>query len=253
MYSGRLEKLAPPIFLPIFHKEDRQRLAEIAIGTSLDESCYEGLHDRITVPLPNLNEDREIMPEITNEQNDSHDNDDYDFEIDDNKKQDDKHLAAAALDSAYYFLKNKLQNSETAFLTGIVKFNERLTKLSPGQLNSALHLFGSSINVVKSRKTTKAWKPSNVKRAQKLKIGVQPEAIKRRIKKNGTKSCLKKGRSSKLESNDIPTKNPSLKRKHKFARNVENDEPVAKKAGRNMGSKTKKFVVREKKQLKKEN
>ena len=46
---------------------------------------------------------------------------------------------------------------------------------------------------------------------------------------------------SATSSSDIPMKPGTTKRKHHFSSNVVNNEPVAKKAGRSMGSKTRTF------------
>ena len=46
---------------------------------------------------------------------------------------------------------------------------------------------------------------------------------------------------SATSSSDIPVKPGTTKRKHHFSLNVVNNEPVSKKAGRVMGSKTRTF------------
>jgi len=103
------------------------------------------------------------------------------------------------------------------------------------QIGTALHTFGKqqfgSKKVTRSASTLK-------KKSQKFKMSVQPEAVKRRKIKNGSKRALAKGITSSI----IPVKEPSMKRKHNFSVNVLQNEPVAKKAGRHMSSKTKAVI-----------
>ena len=99
----------------------------------------------------------------------------------------------------------------------------------------------ASQSPIKANVTTSGG--SLMKRSHKFKI-VQPEAVKRRIKKNGSKRPVSKGRDSKIcpqynrTTNCIPLKPPTQKRRH-VSSNVLQNEPVAKKAGRNMVSKSK--------------
>ena len=65
---------------------------------------------------------------------------------------------------------------------------------------------------------------------------MQPEAVKRRKTETGSKNKISKGQ--------VVRRNPFLKvagqrkRVHKFSENVQRNEPVAKKAGRSMATKT---------------
>ena len=60
------KKFSCPIFLPLFHIENRQRPAETAIGSSLDGPFYEMLHDRIRILLAHVIGDNEVATEFTN-------------------------------------------------------------------------------------------------------------------------------------------------------------------------------------------
>ena len=210
---------------------------------SLSLEHYEGLHDKQTRNL--LSDDvcvddivdLEILP--TNNENgiavDTENRMEKNHDDHEESVQEAEIEANNALNEAFANIRKKIEGGEKSLLTGIIKFNTRSQKMTTGQLISALHVFGSQ--TCQSRKTSYS-RGSFVKRSQKFKIGVQPEAVKRRVTKDGSKRSLKKGKSSKLVSSVIPIKVPSKKRKHKFVVNVANNEPVAKKAGRSMVSKS---------------
>ena len=109
--------------------------------------------------------------------------------------------------------------------------------MSLGQLSSALHSFGT-LSAFKSKKIPKD-SPFYMKKAQKNKIGVQPEAVKRRKFKNGSRKALKKSGATAPIINRLPEKQRATKRKHKFAVNVLQNDPAPKKAGRSMASRRK--------------
>ena len=106
--------------------------------------------------------------------------------------------------------------------------------MSNPRLASALHCFGNDKSSY-SLKITKAA----VRNAKRNKIKVQPEAVKRRKTANGSRQ--KQGKRNHQEfRRSIPSHTQvQCKRLHEFAKNVFNNEPVAKKAGRSMASVTK--------------
>ena len=241
-----LQKSSNRNFLPFFDKAQRQLFAEIAIGMSLPLENYEGLHDKQTrnllsdvcvddavvletLPTKNQNGVAEKTGEAGNIMQENHD--DHDELVKEAEIE-----AIESLNEAFANIRNKIEGGENSLLTGINKFNARLQKMTTGQLISSLHLFGSQMyQSTKGSYTVSSF----VKRSQKFKIGVQPEAVKHRVTKDGSKRSLKKGKASRLVSSIIPVKVPSQKRKHQFVVNVANNEPVAKKAGRSMVSKQK--------------
>ena len=105
--------------------------------------------------------------------------------------------------------------------------------MTDGQMITALHTFGSP----RASTRISSQARSVAKHYQKTKIGVQPEAVKRREIKNGTKRALKKGRPSAGLSSKLPVPIHLRKREHSFSNNVINNEAVPKKAGRTMSSK----------------
>ena len=155
-----------------------------------------------------------------------------------------KEDAIESLNKAFQTITSKIDNADRSFLEGVVKFNSRLSKMSINKLGSFLHAFGTTQYHNKKVNTSSSL---FFRRSQKNKISVQPEAVKRRKGKSGSKRALPKGKSSNL----LPVKAISTKRKHKFTTNVENNEPVAKKAGRNMMSKTKNIISIKEKEMKK--
>ena len=232
-------KASNPNFLPIFDKFQRKRFAEIAIGTSLPLEFYEGLHSDTTLNLePDINE--EISLELLTD-------DPTDITTPKARNvcfhvlpEESESKSIDALEKSFDIIRGKVKGGDKSLHTGIEKFSKRLENMTTGQLTSALHEFGSQrFETIKDSSTKKSF----ARRGQKFKIGVQPEAVKRRVNKNGTKKSLKKGKSSKFTSSCLPTKLPSRKRKHQFVTNVTSNQPVAKKAGRSMVSKTKNILT----------
>ena len=113
----------------------------------------------------------------------------------------------------------------------IAKFRKRLGKLSTNQIVSELHKFGS----VQYLKKISLASKSVLKRAQRKMINVQPTAVQRRTKENGSKKRVKWGGSSKLSS-EIPVQHASRKRTHELSRNIDNNVLSAKKHSRDMKS-----------------
>jgi hypothetical protein len=77
---------------------------------------------------------------------------------------------------------------------------------------------------------------SIVKKRKRGKIHVQPEAVKRRKNKTGSRRQQNKGQL--VRNNPFEKQAGRAKRAHNFAQNVRQNEPVAKKAGRHMATKT---------------
>ena len=137
-----------------------------------------------------------------------------------------KHEADEALDEAFRIIKGKL-HTDPNLITGAIKFAERVRGMSNPRLASALHCFG------------------NDKSSYSLKI---TKAAVRNAKRNKIKSDLRRKTSRQKQSkrnhqefrSSIPSNTQVQgKRLHEFAKNVFNNEPVAKKAGRSMASVTK--------------
>ena len=99
------------------------------------------------------------------------------------------------------------------------------------KLTNAFHIFGAK-GVIHARATA----TSIVRRVKRGKIYVQPEAVKQRKLNSGSRAKQSKGQVSK---NNLFSLKPSRgKRLHQFAHNVRQNQPVSKKAGRTMATKT---------------
>ena len=144
-----------------------------------------------------------------------------------------KHEADEALDEAFRIIKGKL-HTDPNLITGAIKFAERVRGMSNPRLASALHCFGNDKSSY-SLKITKA----TVRNAKRNKIKVQPEAVKRRKTANGSRQKQSKRNHQEFRSSIPSNTQVQGKRLHEFAKNVFNNEPVAKKAGRSMASVTK--------------
>lgn len=93
---------------------------------------------------------------------------------------------------------------------------------------------------------------SALKKRGRGKISVQPEAVKRRQKSNGSRTALVKGMTKKNNPFDENNRGSNRKRPHNLSKNTANNEPAPKKAGRTMSSK-KKFLSKKKNKTKKSN
>ena len=230
------QKATSTNFIPIFSAEQRKNMAEIAIGKSLSNEFYAGLHDFKTIENNELLATLEPDTAVELVTNSSHLTDTDISLVIEQRDDSGKLEALEALDEAYEAIRSKIEIGDISLHHGVKKFNKRIQKMNTSQLSTHLHTFGTQQF---RRKNISTSSSSLVKRSQKFKIGVQPEAVKRRRIRNGSKKALPKGKCSSL----LPVKPPSTKRKHNFAVNVINNEPVAKKAGRNMMSKTKVTVL----------
>ena len=222
-------------FLPFLDAQERKKYAEIAIGSSMPSIFYEGIHDRIREPsqvkaFQDEGNNVDFTP-ITSPSPCS-----SPMEIP-NMRRDIEVITAQEvkedLQKTLSLLENKIEtnSNDSNFLWGIAKFCERVEKFPLSKLSSSFHSFG-----VQSSTSLKVTATSTLNKARKGKIYVQPEAVKRRKFKNGTKNSIVKG--MKVKSNPFD-KEVSKKRLHKFSSNVVSNEAVSKKAGRSMASKTK--------------
>ena len=230
-------------FLPFLDANERRKYAEIAIGGSLSIDFYEGIHDRL------------IESFESTEQN----FDDSDFNVKQQASASSRLLKSTdmrrsietispeeckqELQSTLLSLQNKIDTyvNDSNFLSGVMKFCERVQKFPLSRLSSSLHNFGAQ-----SSASLKITATSTLKKARKGKIYVQPEAVKRRKTKNGSKKATVKGMNVKNNPFD---KEVSKKRMHKFSLNVASNEAVSKKAGRTMVSKTKHLCKKSKQEI----
>ena len=138
------------------------------------------------------------------------------------------------MDNAFSTIKDTVFSgyADRNVLSSVMHFSRRVEGMPMQRLASALYIFWSlKRNTKASRKIV-----AGAKKAKHNKIHVQPEALKQRKAANSSRQRLSKGHSS---ITDVP--NTSLlrgKRVRCFSRNVASNEPVAKKSGRSMASKT---------------
>ena len=215
-------------FLPYLNAAERKEFAFLAIGKSMPvKEYYEGIHDRL-----NLNE--KPTEEIETRENDTSNNL-IDFEV--NNQETTQRLnpvetisieeCRQEMWSTFRMLDDRL---DLDLCRGILKFCERAKKFPKSRLNSAFHSFGTE-----TKTSLKVTSTLSLKKAKRGKIFVQPEAVKRRKKTNGSKNRVIKGLNKRKNPFEIEA---STKRRHKFSENVSSNEAVSKKAGRSMCSKT---------------
>ncbi|CAB4034165.1 Hypothetical predicted protein [Paramuricea clavata] len=142
-------------------------------------------------------------------------------------KEDCRHAIAEAMSS----IESRMDVSNQNFMRGILKFADRVQRMPTSKLTSYFHTFGAA-GVTQSRVTI----TSIVRRAKRGKIHVQPEVVKRRKLESGSRAKQPKGQISK--KNPFLLKAGKAKRLHQFAHNVRQNQPVSKKAGRSMSTKT---------------
>ena len=195
---------------------------------------YEGIRDRIHITNATDKNHTEAVESTDQEERGMFvEHNDTEFEIDSSISQSRKCEADEVLDDAFRIIKGKL-HTDPNLICGAIKFAERVRGMSNSRLASALHCFGSD-KTSHSLKTSKAA-PRNAKRN---KIKVQPEAVKRRKTANGSRQKQSKGNHQEIRSPIANNTQAQGKRLHEFAKNVFNNEPVAKKAGRSMSTVTK--------------
>nr|XP_047134882.1 uncharacterized protein LOC124812379 [Hydra vulgaris] len=158
-------------FMPIFNIDQRKYLAEIALELNKSSSIVANSGEATTI-----------------------------CEKDDALRKE----ALQALSSSFETLRSKITIGDKSLLLGIKKFNERGEKMSSSLLATNLHTFG-----VKqfSRKKNSVF--ASLKKFQKNKICVQPEAVKRRKANNGGE----KGYTKRKLFISYALKNPIKKKK----------------------------------------
>ena len=239
-------------FLPYLSSAERQTYAKIAIGGSMAIDVYEGIHDRMMAES-SIQQRSSTMETIEDEVNDVLEPIKVSSSLGSGISMRRAHIERLTVEEC----KEELHKTMTVFekhldnnpdklnlLRGFVKFCDRAQKYPVSRLESALHNFG-----VETSASLKVNTSSTLKRVRKGKIYVQPEAVKRRRVKDGSKKAKIKGMVVK---NNPFVKVSSTKRLHKFSANVLNNEAVSKKAGRTMTSKTKHLSKIETSSLKKE-
>eukprot|EP00112_Aurelia_sp_Birch-Aquarium-sp1_P025484 Seg8481.1 transcript_id=Seg8481.1/GoldUCD/mRNA.D3Y31 product="hypothetical protein" protein_id=Seg8481.1/GoldUCD/D3Y31 len=210
-------------FLPIFSQEQRQKYAEIAIGSSMPLHYYEGLHDRIleVSKIPAI-----ISPSKYPEIEAHHTVADEEREV----MRDRSNLpdlisieeAEKSISDAVTSLKEKLTCNDQNFLRGVVKFSQRMKSMPVSKLTSVFDTFGTL--GVNSKRVTAT---SIVKHSKRGKIHVQPEAVKRGKLTASERAKQAKGQNVKSKAFERIAGKP--KRAHQFAENVRHNEPVSKK------------------------
>ena len=220
-------------FLPFFNAKERQEFSKLAVGVSGPDGLYEGIRDRIHITNATDNNHTDVESTHQEERDILDEPNDTEFEIDSTISQSKKHEADEALDEAFRIIKGKL-HTDPNLITGAIKFAERVRGMSNPRLASALHCFGNEKSSY-SLKITKAA----VRNAKRNKIKVQPVAVKRRKIAIGSSQKQSKRNHQEFRSSIPSNTQVQGKRLHEFAKNVFNNEPVAKKAGRSMASVTK--------------
>ena len=221
-------------FLAFFNAKERQEFAKLAVGVSGPDGLYEGIRDRIHIRNATDENHTEAVESIDLEERDMFvEVNDTEFEIDSSISQSRKREADEVLDDAFRIIKGKL-HTDPNLISGAIKFAERVRGMSTSRLASALHCFSSD----KSSHSLKISKVA-VRNAKRNKIKVQPEAVKRRKTANGSRQKQSKGNHQEIRSSIPNNTQAQGKRLHEFAKNVFNNEPVAKKAGRSMSTVTK--------------
>ena len=219
-----------PHFLPVFSKEERKKISELAVGSSLPISYYEGLHERVLNSPPD-----DVF--VATEQQETPEFDEYEISrlptplTRRNKTIDliTREECIENLKLTFEFLCDSAKTEDQHFCRGILKFCDRTRKMSTGRLSSCLHTFGST-QVTSLRNTAS----SIVSKAKRGKIHVQPEAVKRRKTQSGSRNKQSKGQIAR--NNPFQLAAGQRKRLHQFSENVRKNESVAKKAGRSMST-----------------
>ena len=231
--------MTSPNAFPVFSAHERRKYAQVALGCCLDLKYYLGLQEKlayaeqfeqersqdISNECPDLkvklNNDTvnqlSVLPEITTPNIT-------------------KAEAVYATASICQKLNELIGTNDQQVISGILKMNSRLQKMSNSQVTSALQCFGSQFTYVKSSQLSAKARLSKARRGR---IHVQPEASKRRKENNcKTKQALPKGKTASF-SYVLPEKsNYSRKRRHCFSENVNAIVAVSKKSGGSMSSRT---------------
>ena len=108
------------------------------------------------------------------------------------------------------------------FLQGVLTFADRVKKMPKSKLTTSFHCFGAEWVY-----NTRLTETSIVKKRKGGTIAVQPEAVKRRKVRNGSRRKKNKGQTAK--NNPFQKVAENTKRAHRFAENVQRNEHVAKR------------------------
>ena len=229
-------------FLPIFDRAHRQMYAEIAIGESASTESYEGLHDRILETPGNNGHE-----ETTNENCGvsflgESDSNTQKYETLQSRRAGLPELITAkvcekTMKEVYSHVVSKLKCQDQNFYRSIMKFGDRLKRMPVSKLTRVFHTFGAE--GVSNTRITATSIIKKAKQGRRGKIHVQPEAVKRRKNKLGSKSKISKGQM-KIK-NPFHMKAGKPMREHRFADNVLHNKAVSKKAGRTMATKTRSY------------
>ena len=252
-------------FIPYTSASQRQKCAFIAIGKSLPEKCYEGIHPESG---PDHSVERSALEHSPINQSNvsSHSEENCEEDSDHLQKTKKSEVVLSsrnsievvtsreckkALENTITYLLEKIdcRENDVNFLNGIVKFCETVQKYPTSKLTNAFHTFGKSSYLSLKGNTTPK---SNTRIAAKAilskvkggKIPVQPGSVQRRKTDSGSRNSIIKGMTKK--KNPLAPKKAGIKRPHAFAKNVTENVPVPKKAGRSMQSKTR-IIIKDKK------
>ena len=208
-------------FLPVNDSEEKKRLTEIAIGSSLDSHFYESIHCRSTAKIAIERANTEgSSNSFQGEETLASDGDDNDINNPLNSTEDSESelfKIKERFDQFYDSVVEGLHEGNKEFRKSVDKFLTRYNKFSSNQRNSALQSFGTVF--VSKRKG---------------KIKVQPTAVSRRVSKVGSHQ-----RQSNNKTKPLPNRKITLKRKHNLSEAVNANVASAKKARRPMLSNTK--------------
>ena len=187
---------------------ERKKYAEIAIGSSLPVEYYEGVHDRLCTDVP-----QSCSVDISN------DDVATDFNITPcnafksvSQRSTVERVSVDECKDELQSTMHKLQEhldtnpNNYNFVLGLMKFCERAKKYPVSRLESALHNFGNEPST-----SLRVTQTSTMKKMRKGKIYVQPEAVKRRKHKDGSRKAKVKG---------MCVKKNQLKRRHSLVDNV---------------------------------
>lgn len=218
-------------FVPISNPDERRKLAEIALGTTLPLLYYASLREvnnaatdaHESVQIEDSEQHTDAIPMVTSDVTaDVH----ATAPVDSNDKTELTNSAIISVQNACSALTGMLQNCQDSKLCeAAMKFSTRLTKLSGsslmnGKLAAALFDFGQS----------ELTKGKNGK-----KIKVQPN--RKRKLGNGSRQAVSKGRPVAIHALEVPRK--KAKQSHDLARSVRENRNCSKKSGSHvMRSKT---------------
>uniref|UniRef100_A0A7M5V903 SWIM-type domain-containing protein n=1 Tax=Clytia hemisphaerica TaxID=252671 RepID=A0A7M5V903_9CNID len=198
-------------FLPYLNAEERKGYAYIAIGKSLPDSYYEGIHSDNTQQANNQADSYTTNDEVAIEKIIIQDQSEFQRN---RIEQTSAEECRSNLRKTKKYLITKIDSRENdqSLLNGIMTFCDRVQKYPTSRLTSLFHSFGSTMTT--SRKITAN---SILKKAKRGKIFVQPGAVQRRASLSGSRNARVKG--MQVKNNPFVGKIPSRKRPHAFSDN----------------------------------